>query len=234
MARNGKEAMEEIGHVVPDAMILDLMMPEVDGFSVLRMIRSDEKTASLPVLILTAKHITKEELAFLKVNHIYQLIQKGDIGRTGLLSAVKAMVSGDRETKTKVAEKPPGHPVRGKPTVLIVEDNPDNMMTIKALLLDRYTVIEAADGMSGIQQARTQNPDLILLDISLPEMDGYQVLDTIRKEEALQHIPVIAITAKAMKGDREEILSHGFDGYLSKPVDGQLLETTIQRVLYGT
>lgn len=78
VARNGKEALEQIAHDVPDAMVLDLMMPEVDGFQVLALeVRSEPRTACLPVLILTAKHITREELSFLKSNNIQQLIQKG-------------------------------------------------------------------------------------------------------------------------------------------------------------
>ncbi|MFH0968077.1 MAG: ATP-binding protein, partial [Methanobacteriota archaeon] len=105
VARDGKEALELVKLTLPDAVILDLMMPEVDGFTVLHMIRSQEKTALLPVLILTAKHITREELAFLKGNHIHQLIQKGDINRSGLLAIVKSMVSVPQEKETKVAEK---------------------------------------------------------------------------------------------------------------------------------
>ncbi|KJS03251.1 MAG: hypothetical protein VR65_03340 [Desulfobulbaceae bacterium BRH_c16a] len=92
VAQNGREALAQIDSFLPDAVILDLMMPEMDGFEVLRQIRSTERTASLPVLILTAKHVTKEELSFLKGNHVYQLIQKGDVSRTELLTAVAGMI----------------------------------------------------------------------------------------------------------------------------------------------
>ena len=93
VARNGREALERIDQLVPHAMILDLMMPEVDGFEVLRQIRSEERTAHIPVLILTAKHVTKEELSFLKGNRIHQLIQKGDVSKAELLAAVGRMVA---------------------------------------------------------------------------------------------------------------------------------------------
>jgi len=93
VARNGREALERIEQHVPDAMILDLMMPEVDGFEVLRQIRSSERTAHIPVLILTAKHVTREELSFLKGNQIHQLIQKGDVSKIQLLRAVAQMVA---------------------------------------------------------------------------------------------------------------------------------------------
>ncbi|MCJ7737024.1 MAG: response regulator, partial [Anaerolineae bacterium] len=243
VARNGWEALEEIGRSRPDAMILDLMMPEVDGFQVLRSIRGAERTAHIPVLILTAKHVTREELRFLEGNHIHQVIQKGAINKNDLLAAIGEMVSPRQEeaaptplpTRTPVAPAP--MPARerasGKPIILIVEDNPDNMITARALLQDTYTIIEAGDGQAGVEQARAQLPDLILMDISLPVMNGIQALDAIRKDSALRHIPVIALTASAMMGDREEILKHGFDGYISKPIVGGVLEQTIREKLYG-
>ncbi|HWQ68115.1 MAG TPA: response regulator [Methanospirillum sp.] len=233
IARDGKDALKQIQHSVPDAMILDLMMPEVDGFTVLHTLRRQEKTALIPVLILTAKHITQDELKFLTGNHIHQLIQKGDISRSGLLAAVKNMVYQNKEnaetapTNTIPLTAPP------IPTILVIEDNPDNMTTMRALLSERSILIEASDGQSGIEEVRAHRPDIILLDLSLPGLDGFAVLDALRKEESLNNIPIIALTARAMKGDREEILERGFDGYLSKPVDEDLLRRTIQRVLYG-
>jgi len=221
---------------VPDAMILDLLMPEVDGFQVLETIRAAEQTAHLPVLILTARHVTREELSFLKGNHIHQLIQKGNINKAGLLAAIARMVTPRHDTSAPPEPRPrrPARPARpGQPVVLVVEDNPDNLRTARALLGDRYQVVEAEDGRAGVEQERTYTPDIILMDIALPVMDGFAVLDEIRKEEALRHIPVIAITASAMKGNREEILAHGFDGYLSKPIDGDVLEATLREHLGG-
>lgn len=93
VARNGREALVAVAGTPPDAMILDLMMPEVDGFVVLQAIRGAEQTACLPVLILTAKHVTAEELSFLKGNRIHQLIQKGDISKAELLAAVEKLVA---------------------------------------------------------------------------------------------------------------------------------------------
>jgi len=233
VARNGKEALEQIDLELPDAMILDLMMPEVDGFMVLKQIRANEKTAQIPVLILTAKHITRDELRVLKGNHIHQLIQKGDVSRSGILAAVSAMVLVPRDQELPVEEIPARPIMLKRPTILVVEDNPDDMVTVRALLKDRYTVIEATNGRSGIEHVRARTPDLILMDLSMPIMDGFTMLDAIRREEHLKRIPVIAVTARAMKGDREEILSYGFNAYLSKPVDGGLLEQTIHEVLYG-
>ena len=240
IARNGKEALEAIEKEIPDAMILDLMMPEVDGFTLLSMIRSKEATSSLPVLILTAKHITSEEIAFLKGKAIHQLVQKGDVCRDGLLSAVQNMVvlqaPSENEKELSVPRQPRpirSRPVRSRPVVLIVEDKPDNLLTAKALIQEHYEPLGASDGEEGLALAKKEVPDLILLDISLPGMDGFQVFDALRQDKATEAIPVVALTAKAMKGDREEILLHGFDGYLSKPVDAELLEETIRRFFHG-
>jgi CheY-like chemotaxis protein len=214
-------------------MILDLMMPEVDGFQVLEAIRQIEKTAHVPVLILTAKHITAEELSVLKGNHIHQLIQKGDISRKELLAAIAAMVT-PRHTETPKESRKPKHRSRsGKPVILVVEDNVDNLKTVRAVLDDKAVILEAGDGHEGLALAKTHLPDLILLDIALPEMDGFAVLNRMRSEESLNHIPVIALTASAMKGDREKILAEGFDGYLPKPLDLELLEKTLGEVLYA-
>ena len=219
VARNGNEALEQIEHQIPDAMILDLMMPEVDGFEVLKRIRDEEKTDHLPVIILTAKYVTKEELAFLKSNGIHQLIQKGDINKDQLLAAVARMMFPEVVHVNPAIIKPTRMPVSGIPLVLIIEDNPDNMTTIKALLDGKCQIIEAGDGRTGVELAISHRPHLILMDIALPGMNGIEALNEIRKEETLEFVPIIAVSASAMKGDREDFIALGFDDYISKPID---------------
>lgn len=223
VARGGGEALGLVARHVPDAMILDLMMPGIDGFEVLKTLREAEPTANVPVLILTARHISKEELKLLKRNNVHQLVQKGDVNRDALLAAVAAMV----------CAKPPAPPAGDKPLVLVVEDNPDNMLTVKALLGGAYTVLEAVDGKEGIVMATLHAPSLILMDIALPIMDGVKAFTAIRGTPNLQHIPIIALTASAMTQDREAILAYGFDAYIAKPIDEQLFFQTINETLYG-
>jgi signal transduction histidine kinase/response regulator RpfG family c-di-GMP phosphodiesterase/HAMP domain-containing protein len=233
VARNGHEALAQMETAPPDAMILDLMMPEMDGFEVLRKIRASSEFRPLPVLILTAKQVTPEELSLLRGNHIHQLIQKGDISRAELLAAVARMVA-PPPAKPALATLPRGSRAhRDRPAILVVEDNPDNLQTMRALLEESYTILEADNGRTGAEQARRHLPDLILMDLALPVMDGYAALAEIRQDEALRHIPVVAVTASAMMGNREEILTRGFDGYLAKPVDAQLLRNTLQEMLNG-
>jgi len=231
-ASNGSEALDIISQVIPDAMVLDLMMPGIDGFSVLESIRNAEATANIPVLILTAKHITKEDLKFLKRNNIHQLIQKGDVNRTELLEAVAGLVYTDEKPEIVNPRTNP-QIIKGKPNILIVEDNVDNMTTVKAILSERFNVIEAIDGSEGVLMAKKYIPHLILMDIALPGMDGIAAFQAIRQNGELEHIPIIALTASAMTSDRETILSHGFDAYIAKPIDQKDFFDTINKVLFG-
>ena len=231
VARDGGEALGIISNTIPDAMILDLMMPGIDGFEVLRTLREAEQTAHIPVLILTAKHITKEELKFLTRNNVHQLIRKGDVGRNELLNAVAAMVYTEKDEIVKT--KRDLQTIEGKPVVLAIEDNPDNMITVKALLANNYIVIEAVDGIEGIAMAEKHKPNLILMDIALPGIDGIEAFKAIRNNGELHNIPIIALTASAMTSDRETILSHGFDSYIAKPIDEHIFFKTIRNVLYG-
>ncbi len=110
--------------------------------------------------------------------------------------------------------------------VLIVEDNQDNMDVLEAFLEDDYELLKATDGKMGLEMAIDEKPDLILLDISLPAMDGAQVIAEIRKDREIRNTPVIALTAHAMLGDKEKFLKSGFDGYMSKPIvdEDELIE----------
>ena len=225
------EALAKIEKSPPDAVILDLMMPEMDGFEVLRQIRSGAQTFPLPVLILTAKHVSKEELRFLKGNNIHQLIQKGDIGKAELLAAVARWWR--RRGKTGSSLSAAGR--EGAPgCILVVEDNPDNLLTIRAVLEDCCRVVSAENGIEALEQARRHLPDLIFMDLHLPVMDGFAALAAIREDAALRSIPVIALTAKAAAGDREDILARGFNGYISKPIDETLFIKTLDEILYGS
>jgi CheY-like chemotaxis protein len=116
--------------------------------------------------------------------------------------------------------------------VAVVEDNPDNRMLVQALLEDRFEISEYETGMEAVEGLPGNVPDLILLDISLPEMDGTEVLAWIRKQDRLKSLPVIALTAHAMAGDRDKYLAAGFNDYVTKPiVDEALLIEAIERCL---
>jgi CheY-like chemotaxis protein len=118
--------------------------------------------------------------------------------------------------------------------VLIVEDNEMNMKLVRDVLLATgYTPLEATSGEGALALAAEQAPALVLMDIQLPDLDGAAALQRLRSDERTAGIPVLALTAQAMQGDRERFLAAGFDGYLSKPVDVDELIETVQRYCDG-
>jgi len=119
--------------------------------------------------------------------------------------------------------------------IAVVEDNPDNRLLVRVILESLYEVTDYENGFLALEGLPKQIPDLVLLDVSLPEMDGTEVLKRIRGDEQLHRLPVIALTAHAMAGDREKFLQAGFDDYVTKPiVDETLLLEAIERLLPKT
>lgn len=117
-------------------------------------------------------------------------------------------------------------------TVLIVEDNELNMKLFRDLLgAHGYETLQTNDGMEALALARTHRPDLILMDIQLPEVSGLEVTKWLKEDEDLKHIPVVAVTAFAMKGDEEKIREGGCEGYLSKPISVQTFMDTVKHFL---
>ena len=115
--------------------------------------------------------------------------------------------------------------------ILIVEDVEFNTELLIQLLEDEYELVTAVDGQAGVAQAEKEQPDLILMDISLPIMDGYEATRTIKANPNLKHIPIVALTAHAMSGDKEKALAIGCDDYLAKPLDEELLFETLAQLL---
>jgi CheY-like chemotaxis protein len=116
--------------------------------------------------------------------------------------------------------------------VLIAEDNAVNRELLRELLEARgYAVLEACDGQEALRMIEQTHPDILLLDIGMPVLDGFGVIRKIRENPCLAALPVVAVTAYAMQGDRENIMKSGFNGYLSKPVDARSLAEKLERVL---
>ncbi|RJP80359.1 MAG: response regulator [Desulfobacteraceae bacterium] len=117
-------------------------------------------------------------------------------------------------------------------TLLIIEDNPQNLYMMRFLLeKSGFTIIDAENGRIGIDMALKHKPKAILLDIQLPEMDGYAVAERLKTYPELSDIPIIAVTSYAMMGDRERILAAGAIGYIEKPIDPETFVSEIQRYL---
>ncbi len=117
--------------------------------------------------------------------------------------------------------------------ILYIEDNFHNRVLVKRVLeAENYQVIEAEGGVSGIAKAEDMQPDLILIDINLPDIDGYEVTRQLRQMPHIAKIPILAMTANVMKGDREKSLEAGCDGYIRKPIDIDLLPQQIAEHIY--
>lgn len=118
------------------------------------------------------------------------------------------------------------------PTILLVEDNDDNLRIYSTILTySGYRVLEATDGEAGLESARRDHPDLILMDVSIPKIDGWEATKILKADPATASIPVIALTAHALASDRERAGDIGFDGYIAKPAEPRVVLAEVQRRL---
>ena len=123
-------------------------------------------------------------------------------------------------------------PSEDKGTILYVEDNPDNRMLVRRILLSEdYGLIEANNAFEALEIIKVRKPDLILMDINMPDMDGYTLTAKIKSTPGFERVPILALTANVMRGDREKTLEAGCDGYIQKPLDIDQLIKEIERFL---
>jgi len=116
--------------------------------------------------------------------------------------------------------------------ILYIEDDPSNRLLVRRILeVEGYSIMEATDGQTGLEMAAQMRPDLILLDINLPEMDGYDLAERFSEMPELRQVPILALTANVMKGDRERTLEAGCDGYIQKPIDVDRLPKQVEEAL---
>ena len=200
-ARFAAEALTALSTSRVDVVVLDLLLPGRNGFEVLSDIRANPRLNGLPVLVITVKDLSERERETLSSQGA-QVIAKGSGWRQELLRQLRRM----------------RRPADGK-RVLVADDNPAGRELVREGLSGHASsIIEAANGREALQKIRETQPDLVLLDIQMPEMDGYDVLREIRSDPALCGLRIVALTAFAMQGDRERALEAGFDDYLTKPV----------------
>ena len=123
-------------------------------------------------------------------------------------------------------------PTDEKGTILYVEDNPDNRMLVRRILLSEdYNILEAVNAADALEVLKTSKPDLILMDINMPDMDGYTLTAKIKTMQGFEHVPILALTANVMRGDKEKVLEAGCDGYIQKPIDFDELVREVDRFI---
>ncbi|MGA2881743.1 MAG: response regulator [Bryobacteraceae bacterium] len=210
-ARDAKEAAHILATSHVDAVLLDLLLPGRSGFEVLSDIRADAKLNQLPVLVVTIKDLSERERRALTAQGA-QVFAKGAGWRQDLLKQLRRL-------------RPANHGKR----VLVADDNPAGRELVREGLAEYVSsIIEAADGREALAKIRETRPDLVLLDIQMPEMDGYAVVREIRSDPALNGMRVVALTAFAMQGDRERALEAGFDDYITKPATVAKLKAQLE------
>lgn len=234
----GKEAFEKVSKEDFDCMILDLGLEDMTGFELLDMFEKDKIATNLPIVIYTGKELTRTQNDKLK-KYSQSIILKGARSFERLLAETTLFLhqveSKLPEDKKKMLEKVHGKDdvLDGK-TILVVDDDMRNVFAISSLLESyKAKVVVGKNGKDGIEKLKENDDiDLILMDIMMPEMDGYEAMRRIRKEKKYQKLPIIALTAKAMKEDRDKCIAAGANEYLSKPVEKDKLLSLLRVWLY--
>ena len=235
---SGEKAVELLKNEKFDCMVLDLGLKDLSGFDVLEKIHNDENASKVPVVIYTARELSREEDETLK-RYGSSIVLKGAhsferlLDETTLfLHQVEADFTG---VKKKMSKKLHNENILKDKTVLLVDDDMRNVFALSSLL-ENYDmkVIVGKNGKEAIEKlkANARLVDLVLMDIMMPEMNGYDAIKAIRKEKRFEKLPIIALTAKAMKGDREKCIAAGANEYLSKPVEREKLISMLRVWLY--
>ncbi len=218
-APDGENALLKLRVVNPALVVLDLMMPRMDGFEVLGTIRAEG--SAVPVIVLTGKSLEPSEEALLKAG-LAHVVRKGGLAIESVVEQAKRLV---REA---------GATTRRLPRVLYVEDSPQNRDIVRRYLSGEFEVIEAEDGEHGLERAKRDLPDLVLMDLSLPRMDGWETTKRLKETARMANVPVIALTAYVSREDRDRAKEVGCVDYLTKPVEREALLATIRRHLGGS
>jgi len=238
LASTGRDALNKVTKDIFDCVVLDLRLPDMSGFDVLERLRDNPSVTDLPVVVFTGKELSSEEDSRLHTL-ARSVVVKGVESPERLLDETSLFLH------RVVADLPPekqklldrlhrsDEALVGK-KVLVVDDDVRNIFALSSVLERRgMTVLTAGTGREAITTLES-TPDvaIVLMDIMMPEMDGYETMQVIRQNTSFRRIPIIALTAKAMKGDREKCLEAGASEYLAKPVNTEQLLSALRMWLH--
>jgi CheY-like chemotaxis protein/signal transduction histidine kinase/HAMP domain-containing protein len=234
----GARALEVLREKPVDCVVLDLRLPDISGFDLLDQLSADPKLADVPVVVFTGRELTAEEEGHLH-SVARSIVVKGAESPERLLDEtaifLHRVVSELPADKQKMLERltSSDEDLVGR-TVLLVDDDARNIFALSSALERRgMRVLTATTGMEAITIVNeTPEVAIVLMDIMMPEMDGYQTIGRIRENPAFRRLPIIALTAKAMKGDREKCLEAGASDYLAKPVNTEQLLSALRMWLH--
>jgi hypothetical protein len=234
----GEEALTALHAEAFDCVVLDLRLPDMSGFEVLERLRDDTSLSEVPVVVFTGKELSPDEDARLHTL-ARSVVVKGVESPERLLDETALFLH------RVVADLPPekqqmldrlhrsDDALLGK-KVVVVDDDVRNIFALSSVLERRgMTVLTAGTGREAIAIIdSTPDVAIVLIDIMMPEMDGYETMQVIRQNPVFQRLPIIALTAKAMKGDREKCLEAGASDYLAKPVNTEQLLSALRMWLH--
>jgi CheY-like chemotaxis protein len=231
-------ALQSLDAKAYDCVVLDLRLPGMSGFELIERIKADPRHRRLPVIVYTGRELTDEDKA--RLHGLAQTVIIKDVttmerllDETALfLHRVEANLP---ERKQRVLRRiAKSDPQLAERNVLVVDDDLRNIFALTSLLEGHKMHVQYAENGRRALSKLEENPniDVVLMDIMMPEMDGYEALRKIRERPEWKDLPVIALTAKAMKGDREKCLEAGASDYITKPVDADQLLSLLRVWLY--
>ena len=238
IAATGEEALASIGAETYDCMVLDLRLPDMSGFDVLERLKDMPSSGDLPVVVFTGKELTSEEdlqLHALARSVVVKGVESPErlLDETALfLHRVVADLPANKQEMLHRLHSS-DEALAGK-KVLLVDDDVRNIFALSSVLERRgMAVLTAGTGREAISILEdTRDIAIVLMDIMMPEMDGYETMQVIRQNPLSRRLPIIALTAKAMKGDREKCLEAGASEYLAKPVNTDQLLSVLRMWLH--
>ncbi|HEY4415842.1 MAG TPA: response regulator, partial [Verrucomicrobiae bacterium] len=237
-AASGMEAINTLLDQPFDCCVLDLRLPDMSGFDLLDKLQAEPALRDIPIVVFTGKHLSAEEESQLRT--VTKSIVLKDVQSPERLFDETALflhrvITDLPETKQKMLEKlHASNEVLRRRKVLVVDDDARNIFALTTMLENQeMEVISATNGRQAIEIIQNE-PDIqaVLMDIMMPEMDGYQTMREIRKDPQFGALPILALTAKAMKGDREKCLEAGASDYIAKPVNTNELLSLLRVWLY--
>jgi CheY-like chemotaxis protein len=238
IADSGTAALRAVSEKSFDCMVLDLRLPDMSGFEVLERLSEHKGSNDLPVVVFTGRELSLEE--DIRLHELARSVVVKDVESPERLLDETALflhrvISDLPPEKQKMLDRlhHSDDALVGK-KVLVVDDDVRNIFALSSVLERRgMTVLSASTGREAISLLQS-TPDLaiVLMDIMMPEMDGYETMQAIRRNPAFRRLPIIALTAKAMKGDREKCLEAGASEYLAKPVNTEQLLSALRMWLH--
>ncbi len=234
----GKEAVEKVLSGSFDCMILDLSLPDISGFEVLDEISRAGMATTPPIIIYTGRELTQKEAAELQ-KYTSSIVVKGARSEERLLDETALFLHRvvdklPKQKKQMISKLHEGDALFKDKKILLVDDDTRNIFAVSKILQEKGMVVyKAANGQKALESLdKNGEIDLVLMDIMMPVMDGYEAMTHIREQKRFRNLPILALTAKAMKDDRDKCIAAGANDYLPKPVDIDKLLSLMRVWLY--